>query len=203
MRCGPIRFLIGAAATAALAGLGYVLTGGYPQAPAVPAAPPPPDVATAPAVAPAAETPATAEQITSCQTTVDGVIKGKTIEFDSSAATIKPESQPLIDALATALAPCAGTLVEVQGHTDLTGDDAANMKLSQDRAAAVVAALTARNVPAARLSAKGYGETRPLRPGRSPAALAANRRIEFAVGAAGAAPAAATPAASTPAAPAQ
>ncbi len=186
MSCGPLRFLVGAGATAALAGLGYFLTGGYGGA-TTNAAPPAPVETTVPA--PVAEAPATKEEIASCQTTVDGVIKGKVIQFDTSAATIKPESQPLVDALATALAPCEGTLVEVQGHTDSRGDDAANMKLSQDRANAVVAALTAKNVPASRLTAKGYGETKPLKTGNSPADLAANRRIEFAVGAAGAAPA--------------
>lgn len=144
------------------------------------------------AAAPAAttpEAPATVEAVKDCQSDVDAVIKGKTIQFDSGAATIKPESQALIDALAGALTQCAGTKVEVAGHTDLTGNDAANMRLSEERANSVVAALVAKAIPADRLLPKGYGETKPVQPGMTAAANAANRRIEFSV--ASAAPAAA------------
>jgi OmpA-OmpF porin, OOP family len=133
--------------------------------------------------------PATAAQVKDCQADVDGVIKGKTIQFDTAAATIKPESQALIDALAGALAACAGTTVEVAGHTDVRGDADKNMRLSEERANSVVAALVAKNIPASRLMPKGFGETKPLG-----ADDAANRRIEFAVAAAGAAAPAAAPA---------
>jgi OmpA-OmpF porin, OOP family len=129
------------------------------------------------AVAPAGP-PATAAQVKDCQADVDGVIKGKTIQFDTGAATIKAESQPLIDALAGTLAACGGTSVEVAGHTDVRGNDAANMRLSEERANAVVQALVAKNIPASRLLPRGYGETKPLG-----ADDAANRRIEFAVAA--------------------
>ncbi len=142
--------------------------------------------------------PASAEQIKGCQGDVDGVIKGKTIQFDTAAATIKPESQALIDALAGALAACAGTTVEVAGHTDVRGDVGKNMRLSEERANSVVSALVAKGIPATRLLPKGYGETKPLG-----ADDTANRRIEFAVGAKTAAdPAApAQDAAAAPAAP--
>lgn len=186
MGCGPFRFLIGAGATVALAGIGYYLTDAYGGAqggqPTLESNAP--EVATLPATP--AETPATAEQVASCQTQVDGVIKGQTIQFDSGTATIKADSVPLIDALATALTPCAGTVIEVAGHTDLVGDEAANMTLSEQRANAVVQALVAKNVPTSRLAPKGYGETKPAQPGEGEAANVANRRIEFAVRAVGA-----------------
>ncbi len=142
------------------------------------------------AAAAPAEAPATTAEVTNCQTTVDTAINGQTIQFDTGAATIKPESESLIAALATALAPCEGTMVEVAGHTDATGNPASNDRLSQARADAVVAALVARSVPPARLAARGYGSTQPRDEGRSPVANAANRRIEFKVSAAGAATAA-------------
>ena len=122
--------------------------------------------------------PANAEQIKGCQTDVDAVIKGKTIQFDTAAATIKSESQGLVDALAGALAACSGTMVEVAGHTDIRGDAAKNMRLSEERANSVVSALVAKGIPATRLMPKGFGETKPLG-----ADDAANRRIEFGVGA--------------------
>lgn len=141
--------------------------------------------------APAAPVVATAEQITACQTTVDGQINGKTINFTTGSATIDPASMDLVKSLATAIKNCAGTVVEVAGHTDQRGNDAANMTLSQNRANAVVKAMTDQGVPADRLIAHGYGETKPVDTSGTAAGDAKNRRIEFHVAAAGAIPAAA------------
>jgi OOP family OmpA-OmpF porin len=136
----------------------------------------------------AEEPPASAAVIADCQADVTAAIAGKEIQFDSGAATIKPESTALIDAVGKALAPCAGTRIEVAGHTDATGRPDRNMILSEARAAAVVAALGERGVPAERLVAKGYGSSKPRQPGSDAAANAANRRIEFAVAANDASP---------------
>lgn len=130
--------------------------------------------------------------VVNCQSGVDAVITGKTINFDSGKATIKVDSNPLIDALATAAKGCSGAVVEVAGHTDQQGNDAANMTLSQNRANAVVAALVQRGVGKDQLVAKGYGETKLLDTAETPEALAKNRRIEFHVSSA--APAADAPA---------
>jgi cytochrome c oxidase subunit 2 len=137
----------------------------------------------APAVAPK-EAPATAQQVASCQADVNKLLTGTTIQFDTAKATIKPESQGLIDNLAGKLAGCAGTRVAIGGHTDATGVPAANVTLSEARAKSVVDALVAKNVPPARLSAIGYGSSRPKVAGVTEEANAANRRIEFAVTAA-------------------
>jgi OmpA-OmpF porin, OOP family len=142
-----------------------------------------------------ADAPATAAAVGNCQSAVDTAINGQTIQFDSGMASIKPESDTLLTAIATALTPCAGTVVEVGGHTDARGSQATNAALSQARADAVVAALTARNVPAERLTARGYGFSQLKVQSTGAAANAANRRIEFSVAGAGAATPAATPAA--------
>lgn len=125
------------------------------------------------------QTPATAEAVKNCQADVDRVIKGKTILFESGAASIKPESIALIDALAAELGQCAGTTVEVAGHTDVTGSPTKNQTLSETRANAVVAELVNRGIPAGRLMPKGYGSSKPVQQGSDAASNSANRRIEF------------------------
>jgi OmpA-OmpF porin, OOP family len=147
------------------------------------------------AAAAPAEAPATAEAVANCQTTVDAAIAGQTIQFDRGSAVISASSNALLDALGTTLAPCEGTTVEVSGHTDPSGTPGTNQTLSEARAQAVVTALTGRNVPAARLTARGYGSSQPKVEGRGREADAANRRIEFRVSASGAAAPAAAPAA--------
>jgi OmpA-OmpF porin, OOP family len=142
------------------------------------------------AVVAAPEAPATAATVANCQTDVDGVIKGKTINFATGRAEIAADSLPLVATLAKSLAACAGTTVEVSGHTDRTGNPAANQTLSEARAKAVADLMIKDGVPADRLTAKGYGSTRLLDEGLTPIANAANRRIEFSVASAGAAPAA-------------
>ncbi len=135
------------------------------------------------------EAPATAEAVIACQTQVDQAIAGKTIQFATGSAAIAAESGVLIDAIAAVLGPCEGTSIAVTGHTDASGDPVANQTLSEARANAVLAALSAKGVPVARLSATGAGSSQPKVQGRGAAADAANRRIEFTVAAAAPAPA--------------
>ncbi len=145
---------------------------------------------TTPALAMPAAPPAvvaTPAAVASCQSNVDAVVKGKTINFANGAATLAPASVGLIDALAKSLKDCNGTVVEIAGHTDARGNDAANQALSERRAKAVETALAERGVPAANMTAKGYGETKLLDTATTAEADAKNRRIEFTVAAAAAA----------------
>ena len=87
----------------------------------------------------------------------------------------------MINALADAVKVCPTMTVEIQGHTDADGNPAANLDLSNRRAASVVAALEALGVQPGRLSAKGYGETQPVAPNDTPENKAKNRRIDFVV----------------------
>ena len=69
---------------------------------------------------------------------------------------------------------------EIQRHTDNVGQAATNLKLSQDRAAAVKAYLVQTfGVPAARLSTAGFGDTKPVAPNTAEAGRAQNRRVEL------------------------
>ena len=111
-------------------------------------------------------------------------------------------SFPVLTAVADALAATPEIRhVSVEGHTDDVGDDAANLELSQRRAASVVTWLTSHGIDAARLRSTGFGETRPVTPGTSTRVRAQNRRVEFRIVPDGeaSAPAATTPA-TTPAA---
>lgn len=141
--------------------------------------------------APAAATSTVPEPLASdavvagCQADIDAMMKDQALLFDSGSAAISATSDPLLETLAAALRPCAGVVVEVQGHTDLTGNPAANQMLSQARADAVVKALTDRGVPPQRLSATGFGSTQPVMAGTDAAANATNRRTVLAVSGAG------------------
>lgn len=127
------------------------------------------------------EAPASREAVANCQANVNSVAETKKINFGSGNAVITDFSMPSVEALADAAKNCAGTQIEVGGHTDQMGSDVTNMALSQARADAVMAALIKRGIPAERLTAKGYGETKLLDTATSRAALAKNRRIEFIV----------------------
>ena len=99
--------------------------------------------------------------------------------FDSNQAVLKPRSRTELDRLVEFLRQNPSLRVEVAGHTDNVGTPAANLTLSQRRAQAVLAYLSAHGVPAARLRARGYGETKPLAANDSEAHRAENRRIEL------------------------
>ncbi len=103
------------------------------------------------------------------------------IEFASGSADIVGESAVILDEAAEILNGEPGLALEVSGHTDSTGDDAANLALSEARAAAVVQALQERGVTND-LTPRGYGETRLKEdPDETPEQQQANRRIEFRV----------------------
>lgn len=104
------------------------------------------------------------------------------IMFDVGKATIKAESDKLLDELADVIKKNPDIeLIEVAGHADKSGDEKANLKLTDERAKAVVEALAKRGVDAKKLRGKGYGEYCPEDAGDSPEALEKNRRVQFAI----------------------
>ena len=102
------------------------------------------------------------------------------IEFASGSALVRPESDPILDEAADLLNENPDVVLEIGGHTDSLGGDAANQSLSEARAQAVLTALRDRGVEN-ELTAVGFGERRLKEPNDETDAEAqqANRRIEF------------------------
>jgi outer membrane protein OmpA-like peptidoglycan-associated protein len=104
------------------------------------------------------------------------------LNFETGTATLTPASQATVDELATILKANPGVQVTLEGHTDSTGNAAANRKLSQDRAAAVKAKLVGEGAIAPeRIRTAGYGQERPLASNDSEDGRARNRRTELVV----------------------
>jgi outer membrane protein OmpA-like peptidoglycan-associated protein len=102
------------------------------------------------------------------------------VYFEYNKAIIKPQSYPILDAVAATLQGNPSIqLIEIQGHTDSRGDDAYNLDLSDKRAKSVQQYLIDKGVEANRLTAHGYGETQPVDPANNEAAWAKNRRVAF------------------------
>lgn len=105
--------------------------------------------------------------------------------FEFGHAELRPEAGPVLDQVVAALNQ-AGKPVEINGHTDDKGGDDYNLALSQERAAAVDAALRARGLTVG-TTITGYGETRPIAPNATPdgaddpAGRAENRRVEIVI----------------------
>ncbi len=113
-------------------------------------------------------------------TEADKTIRLNNVNFETNSANLTAESTAELDYLVGILNKYPKLEIEVAGHTDDTGEDAANLQLSQDRAAAVAAYLTkTKGIAANRITAKGYGETKPLKPNDSEPNKAENRRTEF------------------------
>ena len=102
------------------------------------------------------------------------------IYFDTGKSELKPASEDALREISKLLKNNASLKIYVVGHTDNVGTLEANMKLSQDRAAAVVNALTVTyGIAAARLKACGDGPTAPVATNNTEAGRALNRRVEL------------------------
>jgi len=104
------------------------------------------------------------------------------IQFDFGKDTIKPESNHILDDIASLLKSHPElTLVRIEGHTDIVGTASYNQGLSERRALAVLNALVARGVAAGRLTSAGFGFSRPIAPNDTALGRAKNRRVEFVI----------------------
>jgi outer membrane protein OmpA-like peptidoglycan-associated protein len=102
------------------------------------------------------------------------------ILFATGKAELQPESRPVLKEIASTLKQHADLKILVEGHTDNVGSPASNLSLSDARAAAVKAALVADfGIDGARITTKGFGDTKPTVPNAIAAGRAQNRRVEI------------------------
>jgi outer membrane protein OmpA-like peptidoglycan-associated protein len=103
------------------------------------------------------------------------------ITFDVGSAALTADGQAVVVRAAAVLTANPAVRIRIEGHTDSTGNDRSNQELSLARAQAVLNALVAQGISADRLSAAGFGSSRPEVPDTTPANQAINRRVAFVV----------------------
>ena len=110
-----------------------------------------------------------------------GLFSTSRVNFEFGEATLIPASRTVTDVVADVLRRYPALRVRVGGHTDSVSSDAFNLRLSRERAQAVVDYLVGTGVDADRLVAVGYGEREPIASNDTETGRALNRRVEFTV----------------------
>lgn len=105
------------------------------------------------------------------------------ITFDSGRAELKSQFYNTLDSVALVLKEFNKTRVDISGHTDSTGSNELNQRLSQDRARSVSSYLISRGIASGRLFDTGYGPRYPIADNGTPEGRAQNRRVEVQISA--------------------
>lgn len=113
------------------------------------------------------------------EVTSTGIVIRQTIYFETNRAVIRERSFPILQTVAQVMRDFPDVTVEIQGHTDSRGGDEHNLRLSQERAESVRQYLIQQGIADGRMTARGYGEARPIDSNRTNAGRSANRRVEF------------------------
>jgi OmpA-OmpF porin, OOP family len=115
-------------------------------------------------------------------TDLTNILNQSIINFSTDSAEIPPANKSLLERAAASIKQLpSGTVIEIGGYTDTTGDPAANLQLSQQRADSVRAALIDDGVDPSMLVAKGYGGANPVASNDTLQGQLRNRRIEYRV----------------------
>lgn len=152
-----------------------------PPAAPPPAPPPAPPAASKPAPEAKPMPPEVKAAVDACQTRLRTVALRGTILFRYGSAELSASSFDTLSELAAAAKDCPDMTIEIGGYASPEGLPQANLKLSQNRAQAVVAYFVKAGVDPSRLEAKGYGTANPVAPNTTAENMAKNRRIEFTV----------------------
>lgn len=110
-----------------------------------------------------------------------GIVRLNNVFFDTGKAILRDESAPELDRMVVVMNENPKLAVELGGHTDNTGSNEINAKLSQDRADAVREYLIGKGIEPDRIASKGYGETKPVAPNDTDNGRQQNRRVEFVI----------------------
>lgn len=116
-----------------------------------------------------------------CQSELDLWLARGSLRFETGSATLDTTSLALVDGLGMVLRRCPEATAEIGGHTDSVGPADFNLELSRQRAQAVLTRLHGLGVAGERLSAIGYGETKPVATNEDEDGRARNRRIEIVI----------------------
>lgn len=114
-----------------------------------------------------------------CQQDFDALLSSNQIQFATSSSDIDASSNDLLNDLIEVANQCSEANIEIGGHTDSSGSDDYNLRLSQERASSVMSYLIGNGIESNRLKAVGYGENNPIADNESAEGKAKNRRIEF------------------------
>ena len=120
-----------------------------------------------------------AEEAHNIEVEIKHLVDLENINFESNKAILREKSIETINHIALILEQHPALLIEIGGHTDSDGDDAYNLTLSQKRVDAVKEKLVELGINANRLTAIGYGESKPLVDNNSQENKQLNRRVEF------------------------
>lgn len=112
---------------------------------------------------------------------VGEVIRINNVFFDFAKATLREESYPELNRVVRFMNDNPSMEIALGGHTDNVGSDADNMKLSEARIQSVKAYIAEQGIDEERMSAKGYGETKPVATNDTDEGRQENRRVEFTI----------------------
>ncbi len=104
-------------------------------------------------------------------------LHGPQFDFDKSA--LKPEGKRMVDTAVKAMRDDPNMRVSVEGHTDSVGSDAYNQRLSERRANTVRDYMVAQGIAGGRITAVGFGESKPVASNETAAGRAENRRVDI------------------------
>ncbi|MBT8395439.1 MAG: OmpA family protein [Gemmatimonadetes bacterium] len=114
-----------------------------------------------------------------CEAKISETLAGGQVEFFGT--TLRSRSRTLLDRIGVVLEGCPDATVEVAGHTDSSGPEAANQRVSEQRANVAVDYLVGKGLDRNRFTVGGHGESRPIADNGTAVGRAANRRVEFRV----------------------
>jgi outer membrane protein OmpA-like peptidoglycan-associated protein len=110
---------------------------------------------------------------------VGSITEFKNVYFDFNKSELLPESKLELDRVYEFLKKNKNATVEIGGHTDDVGTNEYNEKLSEERAKSVMQYVTGKGIAARRMTAKGYGKSKPIAKGSDDTSRAKNRRVEM------------------------